>query len=221
MSEGPLVELAVVDLAGTTVSDPGVVEAAVRKVTGTSFNESVFQQHRGGSKLVMLDALVGTDSAAAALAELEGHILHAVMSGAIEALPHADAALARISESDVNLCLTTGFSSVVRQSLISTLGWDHLVDLSLSPAAGCRGRPYPDLILTAALRLEVTDMAFVAVVGDTANDVLAARRAGAGIAAAVLSGANDRSRLNAAGPSHLLDHVGDFADLIVGQIDAQ
>jgi phosphoglycolate phosphatase-like HAD superfamily hydrolase len=68
--------------------------------------------------------------------------------------------------------------------------------------------------LTAALSLEVSDVSAIAVVGDTSNDVLAARRAGAGIAAAVLTGAHDRPRLDAENPSHLFQHVGQFADLL-------
>lgn len=57
-------------------------------------------------------------------------------------------------------------------------------------------------------------MATVAVVGDAPNDVLAARRAGAGIAAAVLTGAGDRAALEAAGPTHVFDRIGQFADLL-------
>ncbi|MCP3992410.1 MAG: HAD family hydrolase [Actinomycetia bacterium] len=209
-------ELAVVDLAGTTVSDPGVVEAAVRKVTGASFNQVVFKAHRGGSKLEMLQSLIGPEHAQEALTEFEGHILDAIESGAVEALPHADEALARITSAQMRVCLTTGFPTSIREALLKTLGWEQVVDLALSPGPGCRGRPWPDLVLTAALGLEATEMAAVAVVGDTANDIIAARRAGAGIAAAVLTGANDRPALEAANPSHILDHIGHFADLVTG-----
>ncbi|MEM9616252.1 MAG: HAD family hydrolase [Actinomycetota bacterium] len=214
MGERRSVEIAVVDLAGTTVRDPGIVETAVRHVSGTAFDESVFHRHRGGSKLDMLEALVGTDAAPVALAEFDDRVLAAVESGAVEALPGADDALAAITDAGIKVCLTTGFSSAVRQALVAHLGWDDRVDLSLSPGPGCRGRPHPDLILTAALRLEATAMASVAVVGDTANDVSAGRRAGAGIVVGVLTGANDRATLTEAGPDHVLEHIGRFADLI-------
>jgi phosphonatase-like hydrolase len=209
------IELAVLDLAGTTVSDPGIVEAAVRRVTGTSFDETVFEAHRGGSKLDMLAALVGSDLAETALTEFEADLLAAIRMGTVEPLPHAVDALARIADAGIKTCLTTGFSGAIRGALIDSLGWDQVVNLTLSPGEGCRGRPWPDLILTAALSLEVSDVSAIAVVGDTSNDVLAARRAGAGIAAAVLTGAHDQPRLDAENPSHLLQHVGQFADLCI------
>jgi phosphoglycolate phosphatase len=204
-------------MAGTTVADPGIVEAAVRRVTGASFDPVVFDAHRGGSKLAMLESLVGVDHAAAALHEFEAAVLAAVESGTIEPLPHADDALAALASAHVRICLTTGFPSATRDALVGALGWEDVVDLTLSPGPGCRGRPWPDLILTAALRLEVTAVAAVAVVGDTTNDVLAARRAGSGMAAAVLTGAHDRRALEAAGPSHLFDHVGQFADAVLSR----
>ncbi|MGW2514132.1 HAD hydrolase-like protein [Streptomyces scopuliridis] len=51
-------------------------------------------------------------------------------------------------------------------------------------------------------------------VGDAANDVLAARRAGAGICAAVITGAHDHIRLSAAHPTHLPADVGEFTRLL-------
>lgn len=98
------------------------------------------------------------------------------------------------------------------------MGWDGLVDLALSPGEDGRGRPWPDLILTAALRLQTSDMAAIAAVGDTTNDVMSARRAHVGIAAAVLTGAHGRSTLEDAGPSLLLQHIGDFADIVVATV---
>jgi len=211
------IEIAVFDLAGTTVRDPGIVETAVRRATGAAFDESAFVEYRGGSKLDMLTALVGPDEAGSALEEFEHHILNEVESGAIEPLPHADAALERIAAAGARVCVTTGFSTAIRTALLRTLGWTQRVDLALSPDERCRGRPWPDLILEAALQFQASDMAAIAAVGDTANDVTSARRAHTGIAAAVLTGAHDRARLDTAGPSHVFEHVGQFADLVVAR----
>ena len=56
---------------------------------------------------------------------------------------------------------------------------------------GVRGRPYPDLILTALMRLRADGVANVAALGDTSNDVDSALRAGCAIAAGTLTGAHD------------------------------
>jgi phosphoglycolate phosphatase-like HAD superfamily hydrolase len=64
------------------------------------------------------------------------------------------------------------------------------------------------------LRLAVDDMRQVAVVGDTPLDVMAGRRAGAGLVAGVLTGAGDRPALIAAGATHVVGSVGELPFLL-------
>jgi phosphoglycolate phosphatase-like HAD superfamily hydrolase len=91
------------------------------------------------------------------------------------------------------------------------------VDLVICPDdVGGRGRPWPDLVLTAALRLQIEDVRHVAVCGDTASDMLSGRRAGASIVAGVLTGAHDRAQLVGAGATHVIDSVADLPDLVLG-----
>jgi phosphoglycolate phosphatase-like HAD superfamily hydrolase len=93
---------------------------------------------------------------------------------------------------------------------MDVLGWRDLVDLSLSPGDGVRGRPYPDLVLTALIRLVVDAVQEVAVAGDTASDLVAGSAAGAGVVAGVLTGAHDRAQLSAAPHTHVLESVADL-----------
>lgn len=51
--------------------------------------------------------------------------------------------------------------------ILDILGWWDSVDLALCPEDAGRGRPYPDLILSAALRLGIDDVREIAVCGDT------------------------------------------------------
>ena len=111
------------------------------------------------------------------------------------------------------MCLSTGFSQPTLDALLDALAWRDRVDLALCPRPGVRGRPYPDLVLAAVLALEVDDVRAVAVVGDTANDLLAGTRAGASVVAGVLTGAHDRAELGAAPHTHLLDSVAEFPEL--------
>ena len=106
-----------------------------------------------------------------------------------------------------SVALTTGFSPTTRDAIIGALGWSDLIDLALSPADVGRGRPFPDLNLTALLRLGGSDVAALATVGDTAFDVLAGLAAGAGVVAGVLSGAHDRATLAAAGAPNILETI--------------
>jgi phosphonatase-like hydrolase len=133
-----------------------------------------------------------------------------VSRGEVEALPGAETALAALRARGVRICLTTGFSGGTREQLMDVLGWRDLVDLSLSPGDGVRGRPYPDLILTALMRLEIDAVQEVAVAGDTKSDLEAGTAAGAAVVAGVLTGAHDREQLEAAPHTHVLASIADF-----------
>ena len=58
-------------------------------------------------------------------------------------------------------------------------------------------------------------MQAVAALGDTANDVESALRAGCAVAAGTLTGAHDRSQLSAASATHIFSSVTDFADFLL------
>jgi phosphoglycolate phosphatase len=107
----------------------------------------------------------------------------------------------------VKVALTTGFSRSTQDRVLAALHWTDLADLTRCPAEAGRGRPYPDLVLTAVLRLGVDHVRAVAVVGDTSYDVLCGLRSGASIVAGVLTGAHDREMLIGAGATHVLDSV--------------
>jgi phosphoglycolate phosphatase len=100
---------------------------------------------------------------------------------------------------------------------VAALGWVDLVDLVLSPADAGRGRPWPDLPLTALLRLGGGSVGELAVAGDTPSDVESGLRAGAGVVAGVLTGASTREELAAVpavtglpGSPLILDSIADL-----------
>jgi len=98
--------------------------------------------------------------------------------------------------------------------VLDTLGWRPLIDLALSPADAGRGRPWPDLPLTALLRLRGGAVSELAVAGDTASDVDSGLRAGAGIVAGVLTGSGSREDLEKAGAPHVLDEISGLLPLL-------
>ncbi|MGZ8763719.1 MAG: HAD hydrolase-like protein, partial [Acidimicrobiia bacterium] len=125
-----------------------------------------------------------------------------------------ETALGALRAMGVRICLTTGFSRPTREQIIDVLGWRDLIDLSLSPEPGIRGRPYPDLILTALMRLDVESVRSVAVAGDTTSDVVSGHRAGARVVAGVLSGAHDRIQLAEASPTHILASIDELPGVL-------
>jgi phosphoglycolate phosphatase len=70
------------------------------------------------------------------------------------------------------------------------------------------------------LKLRVEDVRHVAVAGDTTNDLHCGTRAGAGIVAGVLSGGHSRAALESAPHTHIVETVGEFAQVVCGTMDA-
>ena len=223
----PTIRLAALDMAGTTVSDDGVVERAFRRALdqvgevpgggAVGDPDEFVLRTMGQSKIDVFTELFGGDTATATRANtaFEAAYDRAVDKGEITALPGAAATMAALRAAGVRVCLTTGFAPATRDHILDALGWSRSIDLALSPADAGRGRPWPDMILTAVLRLEIEDVRQVAVVGDTASDLLAGWRAGAGIVAGVLSGAHGRPELEAVPHTHILDSVADLSGLVL------
>ncbi len=223
-----MIELAVIDLAGTLVRDDGAVEGAfldALRTVGEIGDEPVdpaisdtIVGAMGRSKIVVFRELLRDDARAqAANRAFEAAYSARIAAGETTALPTAETALDMLAENGVRVAVTTGFSAETRDQLLASLGWSERVALALSPSGELRGRPAPDLVLAAALRLRVDDVRQVAVAGDTTNDLLAGHRAGAGIVAGVLSGAHDREALETAPHTHIVETIGDVAELIVGE----
>ncbi|WP_308202763.1 phosphonatase-like hydrolase [Crossiella sp. SN42] len=223
------ITLAVLDMAGTTVLDGGLVEQAFTAAVGAVGVRpedpaypgmlDYVRATMGESKITVFRALLDNDEDRAQTANQAFELAYAdlVDAGHCAPVPGAAEAITRLRDNGIRVALGTGFAAPTRDRLLDALGWRDLVDLSLTPAEAGRGRPYPDLVLTAVLRLGIEDVRQVAVVGDTASDVHSGLRAGASVVAGVLTGAHDREALSAAGATHVLDSVRELPDLLISQ----
>ena len=219
------IELVVLDMAGTTVRDDGVVERAFQRAaerTGVASRMpwedalAFVRTTMGQSKLDVFTHLAGGDTVAAtaATAAFEQAYGELVVEEGVEEIAGAADVIRGLRADGITVALTTGFAPVTRDAILSALGWHDLVDFALSPIDAGRGRPAPDLVLTAALRARVTSVDRIAVAGDTTSDVQSGLRAGAGLVAGVLTGAHDRATLEAAGAHHVLASVAEFPALL-------
>ena len=212
-------DLAVLDLAGTTLYDNGVVIEAVRAAAAIvaprkTFSDAAITPLRGGSKKALFEKLV-PEGAKAALAAFNRILGRLVESGGAEPVPGAEEAILALQAEGLAVCLTTGFDRPVVDVILDRLGWRGLADKVLTAGEAGRGRPYPDLVLQAALSCRVSAMDRVVVCGDTASDIEAGRRAGAGLLVGVLTGAQTHHRLETA--DAILDSVGELPALLAGR----
>ncbi|WP_323177876.1 HAD family hydrolase [Streptomyces sp. NBC_00083] len=215
--------LVVLDMAGTTVADGGLVERAFAAAAdrlgvepGSAEHATMLDYVRatmGESKISVFRHLFGDETRAqtanTAFEEAYGTL---VDGGLIAPVPGAREAVERLTAEGRTVVLSTGFARVTQDAILAALGWQDLVPLTLCPAdAGGRGRPYPDMVLSAFLRTGAVDsVRSVAVAGDTSYDMLSGVRSGAGLVAGVLTGAHGREDLAAAGATHVLGSIAEL-----------
>jgi len=215
----PDTDLVVLDMAGTTVLDDGLVERAFVsaldsvEIAMAPDDRAVALQFvrrtMGQSKIRVFSELAGSDvvgaMANAAFEEAYGELLSEGLAGP---LPGAFETIQLLRRAGIAVALTTGFGQSTQRGILAALDWRHAVDLALTPAdVGGRGRPHPDLNLMALVRLRTSSVAAMTVVGDTSSDMKAGVAAGAGRVVGVLSGAHSEERLLQAGATHVIPDV--------------
>jgi phosphoglycolate phosphatase len=224
-SDAPVpIQLVCLDMAGTTVADDGAVLEAfnsaldvlgVDQPEDRSRMEQYVRDTMGESKIRVFRALFGDeDRAQRGNAAFEAAYDGQIADGRIAPIAGAADVVTALRDAGLKVVLLTGFAASTRDRLVTSLGWSDLADFTLCPSEAGRGRPYPDLVLTALLRSGADDVAAVAVVGDTASDMESGRRAGAAIRAGVLTGTHQRDDLLAAGATDVLDSVRDLPALL-------
>ncbi|WP_097966997.1 HAD family hydrolase [Streptomyces sp. or20] len=221
------IRLVVLDMAGTTVADGGLVERAFGTAAqelgvepGTADHDenlSYVRATMGESKITVFRHLFGDEGRAQrANTAFETAYGELVDGGLIAPIPGARETIEELAATGRTVVLTTGFSRVTQDAVLDSLGWRDLVPLTLCPAdAGGRGRPHPDMVLEAFLRTKSADsVRQIAVVGDTSYDVLSGVRAGAGLVAGVRTGAHGDDAFREAGAGHVLDSVAELPTLL-------
>ena len=220
------VSLVVFDMAGTTVEDGGLVRRsflAADEHAGLSANDGdraamldYVTETMGQSKIVVFRHLARGDEerAQAANDEFERCYARLVADGECSPVPGAEDVFAALRESGMKTALTTGFSPDTQAAILDALGWQRIADVTLCPGEGIRGRPFPEMPLTALLRTETDSVQQMVVVGDSASDVISGRRAGARASVGVRTGAHDETVLRTAGATHVLASVAEIPALL-------
>jgi len=211
------VELICFDMAGTTVLDNGLVLEAFRRTIEdlevspdeSRSAEAYVVETMGQSKIEVFTALFG-ERASIANEAFERHFVESAQELGVSEIPGARSTVETLRDVGLQVALTTGFSPTTREALVDVLGWGDLFELRVSPAEAGRGRPAPDMLWWCALKSQITAASSLMVVGDTASDMVAGLRAGAGYCVGVLSGNDDRERLIANGADDVIDSVVDL-----------
>jgi phosphoglycolate phosphatase len=229
MSDTSPVSLVCWDVVGAAAVDDSVLERAFAEaiatqgvVTGTAaYVRSMvqFDRMRGWPPADVIRILFPEEEIRAQAANLafERSFRAALDRFGVLPLPGANDALAKLTAAGIKVCLVSPLSRPALSLIVERLDWWQRVDLVLCADDVARGFPWPDLILTAALRLGIGDVRDLAVVTASEGGVLSAQRAGSRFVVGVLSDVDDASRLRRAGATHLLADIGELPDLLASQ----
>src|SRR5271155_607396 len=165
VSDTSPVSLVCCDVLGAAAADGSVLERAFAEaiatqgvVTGTAaYVRSMvqFDRTRGWSPAEVIYSLFPEDEirAQAAILAFERSFQAAVDRFGTLPLPGANEALAKLTAAGTKVCLLSCLSRPALSLITERLGWWQRADLMLCADDVARGFPWPDLVLTAVLRL--------------------------------------------------------------------
>lgn len=199
-------DLAVLDMAGTTIDDGNVVYQVLRAVVeaeGAVVDHAQFLGWTGTEKRWAIENLlrIGGVEADDALidrtwARFRADLAAAYVSRPPRPLSGVPEALEQLRARGIKVVLTTGFDEETADALLRGIGWTTgagdpgaTVDGMVCATQVRAGRPAPYMIHHAMEAVGSIDVHEVAAAGDTPADVLAAHHAGVR-AIGVLSGAS-------------------------------
>lgn len=222
------VELAALDMAGTTIEEHGDVYAALEEAVlaeGATVSDADLRRWMGTDKRAALAALTGLGGGPdldEAGVERAYHRFRDLLTDHYRRRPPAPIpgvveALGDLQTRGVRVALTTGFARDVADPLLDLLGWvegGDLIDAVVCADEVDAGRPAPDLVLRAMERTGVRATSRVLVAGDTVADLRAGTNAGAGYVVGVGTGAESLASLGREPHTHLLASVADLPGLL-------
>lgn len=235
-----MIELAVFDMAGTTVQDHHEVEACFAKAaiaTGLPVNPERILALQGYSKIEVFNMLwseINPHLSAENLKEkvdhsykifceiLENHYLtHGAQptEGCLELFKY-------LKENNIKIALTTGFYRKVTNIILEKLGWhigldgqakgnsESIIDLSIASDEVAHGRPKPDMVLKAIEIFGIKNLENVLTIGDTPSDILSGDSAGIGYVFAITNGTHSAKQLEPYYPQYMIDSLFELKDFI-------
>jgi len=223
------IDLAVLDMTGTTIEDKGQVldsfTAALRE-NEIAVTPDELRQWRGASKREVLRFFIeqqfGRDDLSANAKCLER--TYACFRRLLEArfanepprpMNGVESALVKLRERGIKIALTTGFHRKVTDAILRAIGWQEgVIDASVSSDDVAQGRPAPFMIFRAMEATGIIDVCRVINVGDTALDMQAGTNAGVRGVVGVLSGAHDEEQLRQWKPTHIIQNVAALPTLV-------
>jgi phosphoglycolate phosphatase-like HAD superfamily hydrolase len=222
-------KLLLFDIDGTLIKSKGASREAkalaMEEVFGTS--ASIRTHHFGGKTdwQILREVLgpygIGSEEIGRKMPQYEQvfgkKLAEAIVNFEVTALPNAIELVEELRQrSDILLGLVTGNTSQTAPIKLQAAGFDPASFFVGAYGSEADDRnELPRLALNRAIRLSKQAIATrdVIIIGDTVNDVAAARAIG-GVAVTVFTGYEDRAVLEASEPDYMLEDLSSFLEII-------
>lgn len=215
-------DLAVFDVAGTTVRDEKFVALAFQSAL-TKFGHDIEMEKldavMGLAKPVAIGIVLDMDPESDAVLEIfeafrEEMVRFYQEDDRVEPIPGAVEVFNFLRENGVKVALDTGFDREITDIILGRLGWDETVlDSSITSDEVKQGRPHADMIQALMVEFRIPSAKRVIKIGDTVSDIGEGRNAGCGLVIGVLSGTDTEEILAAESPDLILGSVAEMMDL--------
>ena len=217
------IELAVFDMAGTTVNEDNVVyktvKAALAKHGVEVSLDTVLEFGAGKEKFKAIsDILEETKTtevdANAVFEDFKGMLEGAYANLDVTTYEGVEELFELLKSKDVKVVLNTGYDQKTAKSLLNKLGWvpGEQIDALITADDVVKGRPSSEMIDKAMAMFGITTSDNVLKAGDSVIDIEEGKNANCGWTVGVLTGAQTREQLATAEPSMILDSLSDLAE---------
>lgn len=211
------VQLAVFDMAGTTVSEAGVVYRTLAESlrrAGLDVTDGDIDPWHGANKIEVVRHFIiesggDEDRVGQVFADFEQHLRDAYFrdDSPLAPIDGAIECFRRLRTAGIRVALNTGYPRDLCDALISRCGFSSEIDGSITSEEAGAGRPYPYMIHALLKHFRLAEVRKVAKIGDTVRDIEEGRNAGCGIVLGVQTGADGEEALLAAGADAVLPNV--------------
>ncbi|MGO1073030.1 HAD family hydrolase [Lysobacter sp. CA199] len=214
--------LALFDIAGTTVSDPGfVAQAFVGAMTaaGHPIDHEACRPLMGYPKPLAIARLLGGQADEATIKLIHEDFVQRMLVcyrewPGIEPLPGAESIFALLRANGIKVALNTGFSRDIADAIVERLGWADRIDALIASDEVAEGRPAPHMARALMQRLGIDDPAQLVKIGDTEVDIGEGRSARAGLVVSITTGAYTRAELEPHQPDRIIDSLFELPALL-------
>ncbi|WP_143305006.1 phosphonatase-like hydrolase [Chitinophaga vietnamensis] len=223
------IQLAVFDIAGTTLHDESNVALVLQQAIATAGVQVTLEEVNevmGYAKPYAIryllqqknDARYSDDTFISQLhsrfvADMKAHYANSPIVREKEGVSEVFAAL---RAKGIKVALDTGFDRDITNVILERTGWQQqgLIDAVATSDEVPYGRPYPYMIYRIMEELEIRSIAQVAKIGDTISDLEEGTNAGCSLVAGVTTGAYSREELEKGPHTHLVANLSELLSII-------